>query len=105
MAFMISDNTTNASGCNHFQDFDFNIEGENILLRWQHVNDLSNLGFSAQTLSDGNASGCNPISGSSSTMVAGRRSLGCKNSVAIQIKRAVPSDKVCAEKPSRHRRE
>jgi hypothetical protein len=46
-----------------------------------------------------NASGCNPISGSSSTMVAGRKSLGCKNSVAIQIKRAVPSDKVCAEKP------
>jgi predicted ATPase len=32
-------------------------------------------------------------------MVAGRKSLGCKNSVAIQIKRAVPSDKVCAEKP------
>jgi hypothetical protein len=24
----------------YFQDFDFNIEGENILLRWQHVNDL-----------------------------------------------------------------
>jgi predicted ATPase len=39
----------------YFQDFDFNIEGENILLRWQHVNDLSNLGFSAQTLSDGTA--------------------------------------------------
>jgi predicted ATPase len=37
------------------KDFDFNIEGENILLRWQHVNDLSNLGFSAQTLSDGTA--------------------------------------------------
>ncbi|SMN00519.1 Gll1843 protein [uncultured Candidatus Thioglobus sp.] len=39
----------------YFQDFDFNIEGENILLRWQHTNDLSNLGFSAQTLSDGTA--------------------------------------------------
>jgi hypothetical protein len=26
-----------------------------------------------------NASGCNPISGSSSTMVAGRKSLGCAN--------------------------
>lgn len=39
----------------YFQDFDFNIESESILLRWQHVNDLSNLGFSAQTLSDGTA--------------------------------------------------
>jgi predicted ATPase len=39
----------------YFQDFDFNINGENILLRWQHKNDLSNLGFSAQTLSDGTA--------------------------------------------------
>lgn len=39
----------------YFQDFDFNIEGENILLRWQHVNDLNNLGFSAQALSDGTA--------------------------------------------------
>ncbi|SMN01671.1 Gll1843 protein [uncultured Candidatus Thioglobus sp.] len=39
----------------YFQDFDFNIEGDKILLRWQHVNDLSNLGFSAQTLSDGTA--------------------------------------------------
>ncbi len=39
----------------YFQDFDFNIEGENILLRWQHTEDLSNLGFSAQTLSDGTA--------------------------------------------------
>lgn len=39
----------------YFQDFDFNIEGENIILRWQHKNDLSNLGFSAQILSDGTA--------------------------------------------------
>ncbi len=39
----------------YFQDFDFNIEGENIILRWQHTNDLSGLGFSAQTLSDGTA--------------------------------------------------
>ncbi len=39
----------------YFQDFDFNIQGENILLRWQHTNDLSNLGFSAQSLSDGTA--------------------------------------------------
>ncbi len=39
----------------YFQDFNFNIKGENIILRWQHLNDLSNLGFSAQTLSDGTA--------------------------------------------------
>lgn len=39
----------------YFQDFDFNISGESIILRWQHVNDLSNLGFSTQTLSDGTA--------------------------------------------------
>ncbi|MDC9727652.1 MAG: AAA family ATPase [Candidatus Thioglobus sp.] len=39
----------------YFQDFDFNIKGDNILLRWQHVNDLSNRGFSAQSLSDGTA--------------------------------------------------
>ncbi|SMN15424.1 Gll1843 protein [uncultured Candidatus Thioglobus sp.] len=39
----------------YFQNFDFNIQDENILLRWQHKNDLSNLGFSAQTLSDGTA--------------------------------------------------
>jgi len=39
----------------YFQDFDFNIQDENVLLRWQHKNDLSNLGFSAQTLSDGTA--------------------------------------------------
>jgi len=39
----------------YFQDFDFNIEGESIILRWQHKDDLSNLGFSAQTLSDGTA--------------------------------------------------
>jgi predicted ATPase len=39
----------------YFHDFDFSINGENILLRWQHKNDLSNLGFSAQVLSDGTA--------------------------------------------------
>lgn len=39
----------------YFKDFDFNIEGETILLRWQHKHDLSNKGFSAQTLSDGTA--------------------------------------------------
>ena len=39
----------------YFKDFDFNIEGETILLRWQHKDDLSNKGFSAQTLSDGTA--------------------------------------------------
>lgn len=39
----------------YFQDFNFNTEGENVILRWQHKNDLSNLGFSAQTLSDGTA--------------------------------------------------
>jgi predicted ATPase len=39
----------------YFHDFDFSINGENILLRWQHKNDLSNLGFSAQALSDGTA--------------------------------------------------
>lgn len=39
----------------YFQDFDFNLTGEKIILRWQHTNDLSNLGFSTQTLSDGTA--------------------------------------------------
>jgi predicted ATPase len=39
----------------YFKDFDFNIEGEDILLRWQHKDDLEDTGFSAQTLSDGTA--------------------------------------------------
>ncbi len=39
----------------YFQDFDFSVKNEKIILRWQHTNDLSNLGFSAQTLSDGTA--------------------------------------------------